>query len=169
MDLQQYELLAELFKYPCEDFHKGLSLSLAVLQKKYPVAAQELQKFSDHLKPKGLEHIGELYTRSFEIQAITTLDVGYVLFGDDYKRGEILSNLVREHESVQNDCGIQLADHLPNLLCLMVKHKDFEFITDLVREILAPALKQMIDEFEPQRIHQKNELYKKQYKTIIET
>ena len=45
----------------------------------------------------------EIYTRTFDVQAITTLDVGYVLFGDDYKRGELLVNLNNEHTKAGND------------------------------------------------------------------
>ncbi|MDE2026929.1 MAG: hypothetical protein KGJ11_00130 [Candidatus Omnitrophica bacterium] len=169
MDLKHYELSADLFRYPDRSFYKNVAELLTLLKEKYPSAGQALQIFFDHIIDKELKCMEELYTRSFEIQAITTLDVGYVLFGDDYKRGEILSNLAREHETAQNDCGIQLADHLPNLLCLMARSKDGGFIKDLVEEILSPALKSMIDEFEPQRIAQKNELYKKHYKTLIET
>ena len=45
-------------------------------------------------------------------QVLATLDIGYVLFGDDYKRGELLANLNQEHRKANNDCGTELADHL---------------------------------------------------------
>ena len=63
----------------------------------------------------------ELYLRTFDVQAITTLDIGYVLFGEDYKRGALLAGLSAEHKKVSNDCGIELADHLPNVLRLLPK------------------------------------------------
>jgi nitrate reductase assembly molybdenum cofactor insertion protein NarJ len=111
----------------------------------------------------------ELFTRSFDVQAATTLDIGYVMFGDDYKRGEMLANLNREHLEAGVDCGTELADHLPNLLRLMAAHQDEELINDLASEILAPALRQMIGEFSTDRIEKRNVSYQKHYKTLIET
>ncbi len=169
MNLKHYELLGDLFKYPDGSFLEKVSRVLNFLEKNYPFAAQEVQIFSGSLRPYSLDCIQELYTRSFDVQAITTLDAGYVLFGDDYKRGEILSLLNLEHQKAQNDCGSELADHLPNLLRLISKSEDIQFIGDLVHEILGSALKKMINEFDPQRMAEKNKLYIKHYKTLIET
>ncbi len=169
MNLEHYQILADLFDYPDVLFVEKTSQALSLLREKYPLAAKEVEIFYDQLFQKKLDSIQEIYTRSFDIQAMTTLDVGYVLFGDDYKRGEILSQLTREHQKVQNDCGRELADHLPNLLRLMSKSQDTELIHELAQEILAPALRTMIAEFELQRIAEKNKLYQKHYKTLIET
>ena len=110
----------------------------------------------------------ELYTRTFDVQAITTLDLGYVLFGDDYKRGELLANLNREHTQHHNDCGTELADHLPNVLRLVPLLDDEDLAAELVTEIIAPALSQMVREFSPERVQKKVASYQKQYKTLIE-
>ena len=111
----------------------------------------------------------ELFIRSFDVQAVTTLDIGYVLFGDDYKRGELLSNLNREHVAAHVDCGHELADHLPNVLKLLARLEDEELIDEFVKQIIAPALNKMIDEFDSERIQKKNESYAKHYKTLIDT
>jgi len=99
---------------------------------------------------------------------LTTLDVGYVLFGDDYKRGALLSNLNQEHSRAQNDCRGELADYLPNLLRLIPKLEDQELLGELVAQILVPALMLMIREFEPERIAKKNANYRTHYKTLID-
>jgi hypothetical protein len=91
-----------------------------------------------------------------------------VLFGDDYKRGELLANLNREHTQHQNDCGTELADHLPNVLRLLPLLDDDDLVAELVAEILAPALSQMAREFSPERVQKKYASYQKQYKTLIE-
>jgi nitrate reductase assembly molybdenum cofactor insertion protein NarJ len=115
----------------------------------------------------------ELFTRSFDVQSVTTLDVGYVLFGEDYKRGELLANLNREHNESGIDCRNELADHLPNLLRLLAVIGDepdkAEMLEELVEEILAPGLRQMIAEFDPERLEEKDECYLQHYKTLIET
>jgi len=169
MKLDHYSKLADLFVYPDENYPKQVAAVLSMLKEKYPFASSEADLFYNQLPVNDVNALRELYTRSFDVQAITTLDVGYVLFGDDYKRGEILSNLNREHIEAENDCGFELADHLPNLLRLIPKLKDEELIQELVHSILAPALKEMVKEFDPKRQVEKDKLYKKHYKTLIET
>ena len=85
----------------------------------------EVEHFLDAIPERTLD-LQELHTRTFDVQALTTLGTGYVLFGDDYKRGALLSNLNREHNDAQNDCRGELADHLPNVLRLIPKLKDQE-------------------------------------------
>jgi hypothetical protein len=46
--------------------------------------------------------------------------LGYVLFAEDYKRGDFLVKVKNEQRKVNNDCGEELADNLPNILTLMV-------------------------------------------------
>ena len=55
--------------------------------------------------PEALDEVQEVFTRSFDVQSITTLGVGYVMFGDDYKRGEMLVNLNRELRDAGIDPG----------------------------------------------------------------
>jgi len=169
MQQKHYHLLAALFEYPGADFPQNVREIKAYLDDNYSKASVELDRFLSLLPSTDLLTMQELFTRSFDVQAATTLDIGYVLFGDDYKRGEMLANLNREHLEAGVDCGTELADHLPNLLRLMAAHQDEELINDLASEILAPALRQMIGEFSADRIEKRNVSYQKHYKTLIET
>lgn len=164
-----YSLLAALFDYPDASFANRVRLLRNHLAAEYPLAIVELDQFLDLLPEDDLLTIQELFTRSFDVQAIATLDIGYVLFGDDYKRGEMLANLNREHLAAKNDCGTELADHLPNLLRLMDRLSDEDLIRDLAYAIIAPALLEMIGEFSPGRVQKKNEANNKHYKTLIDT
>ncbi len=167
MDTTHYRRLAELFDFPGPEFAaRGRALS-GFLRENYPDAAAEVEHFLDAIPARILD-LQELHTRTFDVQSLTTLDIGYVLFGDDYKRGALLSNLSREHTQAENDCGGELADHLPNVLRLIPKLKDQDLLDELVREILVPALMLMIREFDPQRIEKKNANYRKHYKTLID-
>lgn len=167
--LEHYRLIAELFDYPDEFYPVRVEKVLQFLRGYHPEAAKEVESFYVNLPKDNLNAMQELFTRSFDVQAITTLDIGYVLFGDDYKRGELLANLSREHRQAHNDCGRELADYLPNMLRLIAALKDEELVGELVREIVVPALAKMVGEFDPQRIDSKNKLYEKHYKTLIET
>lgn len=167
MNYAHYSQVAELFDFPGPELAPRGRALLDFLREDYPDAALEVEQFLDAIPERTLD-LQELHTRTFDVQAMTTLDIGYVLFGDDYKRGALLSNLNQEHSRAQNDCRGELADHLPNLLRLIPKLKDQDLLEELVREILVPALMLMIREFEPERIGKKNANYRKHYKTLID-
>src|SRR3972149_5650106 len=167
MNYAHYCDLAELVDFPGPEFAtRGRALA-DLLHDSYPDAEAEVALFLDSIPQKALD-LQELYTRTFEVQAVTTLGVGYVLFGDDYKRGALLSNLNREHNDADNDCKGELADHLPNVLRLVPKLEDQALRGELAEQILVPALMLMIREFDPARIAKKNANYQKHYKTLID-
>ena len=167
-DLTHYRLLAGLLEYPEAGYPQTVTGIYKFIDGKYPVATAALERFIEFLPADDLLTMQELFTRSFDVQAIATLDIGYVLFGDDYKRGELLANLNHEHLNANNDCGTELADYLPNILRLMSILQDEELVRDLAYAIVAPALLEMIGEFDTDRIAKKNESYQKHYKTLIE-
>jgi len=157
-----------LFDYPTNGFPDKVNEVQDFLTKNKPEATPLLKPFIDFLNSVSIEEVQELFTRSFEVQAVTTLDLGYLLFGDDYKRAELLVNLSKEHKKAGNNCGIELADHLPNLLRLLSKMDDLTLRDELVVKLLGPALKKMLADFEPTNLESKNKVYKKHHKTIID-
>lgn len=163
-----YHILAPLFEYPGADYPNRVRDVRDCLQGRYSDAVEELDRFIELLPADDLHTMQELFTRSFDVQAVTTLDVGYVLFGDDYKRGTLLANLNREHRNARVDTGTELADYIPNLMRLMAVIEDEEVLHDLAYAILGPALLEMIAEFSAERIQKRNKSYKKHYKTLIE-
>jgi nitrate reductase assembly molybdenum cofactor insertion protein NarJ len=169
-----YEHLAVLFDYPRWDYPTWVQAVYDLLSGRYVVAAAHIDAFARALPTEGepfdpdaLDEVQEIFTRSFDVQSITTLSVGYVMFGDDYKRGEMLVNLNRELRDAGIDPGNELPDHLPNVLRLIARWEDEELREEFVREILHPALERMIEEFGHRRVEQRNELYRKHYKTLI--
>lgn len=167
MTYSHYEQLAYLFDFPTSELVYQVQRNIDYFKKDYPEAAAYFTHFLEGL-PQNLLDLQELHTRTFDVQSITTLDIGYVLFGDDYKRGELLSNLNREHVNAGIDCRGELADHLSNVLRLIPRLQSEELRNELVREILVPSLMLMIREFDPNRIEKKNENYERHFKTLIE-
>lgn len=166
-NLEHYARLAPLFEAPTPGFPDRIRGIAAELRGTYPSAADSIEKLAS-MFPEDPDVLAELYLRTFDIQAITTLDLGYVLFGEDYKRGALLAGLSGEHKKASNDCGLELADHLPNVLRLIPKMEAGEVRDELVSVILGPAVREMMREFVPERIAKKEEIYKKHHKTIIE-
>lgn len=164
----RYELLADLFLYPSEEVKAKIFDIQKYLDENFQSVSDSLRNFSDFVKMTSLKEWEEIYTRTFDVQALTTLDLGYVVFGDDYKRGELLVNLGNEHKAANNDCGTELADHLPNILRLINKIADEEFKHDLIYYIILPALSKIFSDFNKETIEVKNKIYVKHYKTVIE-
>lgn len=172
--LGHYEHLAALFDYPGGDYPSRVQRAYDALAGRYVLAAAEIDAFARALPaeggamtPEALDELQEIFTRTFDVQAITTLGVGYVMFGDDYKRGELFVNLSREHREAGIDCGSELPDHLPNVLRLMARWADRALVAEFAEQILHPALERMIGEFGPRHMEHRNALYEKHFKTLI--
>jgi nitrate reductase assembly molybdenum cofactor insertion protein NarJ len=169
-----YEHLAMLFDYPRRDYPTWVQSIYDLLAGHYVIAAAHIDAFAKGLPtegepftPEALDEVQEIFTRSFDVQSITTLGVGYVMFGDDYKRGEMLVNLNRELRDAGIDPGHELPDHLPNVLRLIARWEDRELVAEFVEQILHPALEMMIGEFGERRMEVREGLYKKHFKTLI--
>lgn len=163
-----YEIYADVFSYPEKSLRNKVENIMQHLENFYPAAANEFKRFSEFAIAADIKSWEEIYTRSFDVQALTTLDLGYVLFGDDYKRGELLVNLSNEHKKANNPCGNELGDHLPNLLRLLGKLDSEELRNDLITHIIKPALAKIFAEFDIRHIEKKSMVYKKHHRTIIE-
>ncbi len=165
---EHYALLAKLFKYPEEDFMLHLKKSQDFLDGIYPVAGNELRPFSGYMKNCRPHERKELFTKTFDVQPICYLDLGYVMFGEDYKRGAFLLNMKGEQQKINNDCGTDLPDNICNVMDLMTISKEDDFIEDLVRNIFIPCVKMMIGEFETARVNLKLKVLRKMHRAIIQ-
>ena len=93
--------------------HRELASALC-----YPVGDETRTVLADF---PGFEQLGsteleELYTRTFDINPVCSLEVGWHLFGEDYNRGAFLvrmRGLLREHGIEE---GAELPDHLESVL-----------------------------------------------------
>jgi nitrate reductase assembly molybdenum cofactor insertion protein NarJ len=175
-NLRHYDRFADLFDYPGRDYPVRVQRAQEVVTSKYPAAVSSLDNFAKALPSEGgpftqeeLDEVQEIFTRSFDVQAVTTLGVGYVMFGDDYKRGELLVNLNRELRDVGIETGTELPDHLPTILRLLAVWQDSDLVTEFVEEILHPALEMMIQEFGPERRELRDKMYRKHNKTLIDS
>jgi len=166
VNLEHYANFSLLFDYPDENYYETLKDVKKIFSTGYDDVLKELEKFEE-LVPKNIYQLQEIYTKSFEVQAVTSLEIGYLLYGDDYTRGDVMVGLNQEHAAANNDCGEELSDHLANVLRLISKMKTKKTIDELVTLMVAPAVENMMKEFTPKNMEQKDALYKKQYKTLI--
>lgn len=167
--LLDYNKISNLFVFPQkDDYVDNVKNIQEYLNEVLPLVGEMLQPFTDVISTVSKHELEDLYLRTFEVQSITTLDIGYVIFGDDYKRGELLVNLNKEHKTYGIDCGNELADNLANILKLINRIEDTELLNDLVNKIIATALTKMIDGFGDNQLQAKEKVYLKHHKTLLD-
>lgn len=140
-----YEILASALEYPGEDWDTRLDRCKQWLTIQEPDVAVQFIRFRRNIKDLSIEKMQELYTQTFDLNPVCTLDIGYHLFGENYKRGELLARLRETESKYELGQSNQLPDHLPVLLRLVAKLEDEELRLALIGEILIPALGKMIE------------------------
>ena len=151
-DFKHYTIIANLFRYPTEKLMDDALETISVLSDKNPEQAEVVKSFIEDFSSLTLHQKQEYYIKTFDIQAVCFLDVGYVLYGEDYKRGDFLVQMKEEQRNANNDCGVELSDHLPNVLTLLSKTRE-KFAEELIATICIPALDEMINKFNMQNAY----------------
>ncbi|OFY67625.1 MAG: hypothetical protein A3H98_00120 [Bacteroidetes bacterium RIFCSPLOWO2_02_FULL_36_8] len=139
--------LAQLFRYPGDTLKSHAEKINKLIQTNYFETSDDYAVFLNFVNTTVPSEIEELYISTFDVQAICFLDIGYVLFGEDYKRGAFLVKMNEEQRRCGNECGKELADHLPNVLTLLSTHPDPVFVNEFVNELFFPAVTKMLATF----------------------
>lgn len=137
------EAVAAALEYPAlrETKRPGTAESPASAS---PALASALQALEAYLAAAPAGEAEERYTALFDLNPVCTLQAGYHLFGEDYKRGELLAGLAAELRRAGIPTGTELPDFLPTLLRLAARSDADERAT-LVDYLLLPALVKMTD------------------------
>lgn len=167
-NLKHYNLLSELFRYPDAEYLNKINACQALMERDYPEAALQLNVFTKYMNNATEDQREEIYTKTFDVQPICYLDLGYVIFGEDYKRGAFLLHMQGEQQRINNDCGSDLPDNICNVFTLLSKSDDEAFIDELAVEIIIPAVKKILAEFASARVELKLQVLKKLHNAIIQ-
>jgi nitrate reductase delta subunit len=136
--------LADLLDYPEASWRSFIESCGELVANGRPESSDAFTAFRETVMTLSLSDLQELYTRTFDLSPVCALDIGYHLFGENYKRGVFLANL-RETEA-PFDLGQehQLPDYLPVLLRLLTKLNDEELRSALIVDCMIPALEKML-------------------------
>ncbi|HKZ78811.1 MAG TPA: nitrate reductase molybdenum cofactor assembly chaperone [Pyrinomonadaceae bacterium] len=142
-----YEGLARLLDYPGADWNALVTSCAELLAGEKSEVAKSFGSFSDRVQTHSLSDLQELYTRTFDLNPVCAMEIGYHLFGENYKRGVFLANLRATEAPYGLGQEHQLPDYLPVLLRLLTKldGKDEDLRASLIRECMGPAIEKMID------------------------
>lgn len=137
-DTINYECLADLLEYPAFDWASKIAAG---------ADNDALTEFRSAIAALSLSDLQELYTRTFDLNPVCALEVGYHLFGENYKRGEFLANLRQTESPFDLGQEYQLPDYLPVLLRLLTKPVDGELRNSLIGQCMVPAIEKMLSSF----------------------
>jgi nitrate reductase molybdenum cofactor assembly chaperone NarJ/NarW len=143
--MEIYNELADLLEYPGPDFQLRLSRCVHLLNSDYSEPLEPLREFCKTMIGIPVSEAQEVYTRTFDLNPVCALEIGYHLFGENYKRGLFLAQLSEMEERLYLAQGGQLPDYLPLLLRLIGRIGEEELRGELIAECIVPALGKMID------------------------
>jgi nitrate reductase assembly molybdenum cofactor insertion protein NarJ len=146
--LQKYSILAGLFDYPDQKTDDLIRLTSDILYANYPAATNIFLHFQQTILGMDLHSREEYFINTFEVEALISMDLGYILFGEDYKRGNFLAMMQQEQISAGNDLGSELADHLPNVMRLLPLMSEQKVAEELAYSIMLPAIREILKKFE---------------------
>jgi nitrate reductase molybdenum cofactor assembly chaperone len=126
--------LALLLEYPDRTFFRLLEECRAV--------EPEIEPFASGVSTMPLAALHELYTKTFDLNAGCTLDMGWHLFGERPERGAFLADLRSRLASARVDEGTELPDYLPQLLKLLVRLPPND--ASRLHATLAPAVDRLV-------------------------
>ena len=130
--------LAYIFSYPQAEYRDRAEKILIGCNRK-PRLTQFWNPFLQFVREKELTEIEETFTSTFDMRPSTCLEVGWHLYGEDYKRGQLLVKMRQTLGKNQIPESVELPDHMSHCLKLLAVLPDDE-ANILVKEYMKPAL-----------------------------
>lgn len=137
-----YDLLARLLSYPAKEYRLAARACQRLLRESFPETPNHLERFTAHVETASLEELEELFTRTFDLNPVCCLEVGWQLYGEDYNRGSFMVQMRQQMRAHSVPESIELPDHLANLLPLLGRMEPEE-AGPLCASSILPALEKM--------------------------
>lgn len=138
-----HDALGDLLRYPDSSWPAAVAQSLRDLSGSNSPAAEPVAKFSEFISGQSLDSLQELFTRTFDINPVCALEVGWHLFGERYERGTFIVNMRQTLRRLHIPESTELPDHLIHVLQALGRMDPEESDLFATRFVL-PALEKMI-------------------------
>jgi len=135
-----YGALAALLTYPETDYAHRIAKCLECAS---PDCRAQLNLFADGVRGLQTDELQELFTRTFDLNPVCSLELGWHLFGENYERGVLLVRMREELRRHQLSESQELPDHFTHVLRL-VGEMEHEYAADFVAACVLPALEKML-------------------------
>ena len=151
--IQILDSIAAIFSYPGDDYSDRVARCKSLLaETKFErddirtTALEGLDRFHASTNGLSVAELEELYTRTFDINPVSSLEVGWHLHGETYERGAFLVTM----RDVLRRCAVEesteLPDHLTHVLMAVGRMEEDE-AQDFVSARLLKAIDKMLEGF----------------------
>lgn len=144
----QFVHLAHLLHYPEEDYRRHFERLNSALTGQQGLE-EMLEPFRTFVANSEFTELEELFTRTFDMNPPSCLEVGWHLYGEDYKRGELLVNMRQALAQYHLPESEELPDHMSHCLQLLARMEPEE-APIFVDEYLLPALEKILESLKPE-------------------
>jgi nitrate reductase delta subunit len=136
-----YQSLAGLLTYPGADYRQRLESGVRLADSE---CGSLLEKFSRSIEGLEVWELEELFTRTFDMNPVCSLELGWHLFGENYERGLLLVRVREELRQFGIHESSELPDHLTHVLELLGR-MNHDRGADFAGACVLPALKKMLE------------------------
>lgn len=130
--------VADLLRYPDQDLATRVGHAVGALVE-HRAALDEVTAFYDEIANVTVCGLEELYTQTFDLNPVASLDLGWHLYGEQYERGRFLANLREREMDAGIDSGTELPDHITAVLPLIGRTNDAKLAA-----LIQPALEKIV-------------------------
>lgn len=144
------ERLALLLQYPREDFLLLVAEAHKNMSGEPGDVTVPFTQFAEGIAGLDTEELQELYTRTFDLNPMCTLEIGWQLYGEDYRRGEFLVKMRQHLQGYGLPESGELPDHMTHALALLARLEPDEAAAFGGQYVL-PALDKMLSGWQQTR------------------
>lgn len=154
------ERIGRLLRYPDADYPAAVAAALEAVRAAAPsaraetsapdtlrAAAAALAAFARAIEGRSAAELQELFTRTFDLNPLAALEVGWHLYGEDYERGAFLVRMRERLRRHAIDEAGELPDHLASLVVLLARLPAGE-AAELAATAVGPAVEHMLPPLE---------------------
>jgi len=135
--------LGSILAYPRDGYRSSVDECRKLLAGGDSEAVVAIDSFSEAIADLDETELEELYTRSFDLNPVCTLEVGWHIYGEQYRRGRFLVQARELLSHVGIDEQGELPDHLMSLLPAVARLEPDHAAT-FAGTYLVPAVNKML-------------------------
>lgn len=143
---QIFDSVSGLLSYPQDGLDRIVGDCKEVLARHESFALESVTTFGSFLEASNIDRMQELYTRTFEINPVCALEVGWQLFGERYERGTFIVRMRQVLRDMNLPESTELPDHLVHVLQALGRMEKEE-AHDFAETFVLPAMEKMLAGF----------------------
>lgn len=137
-----YDQLATLLCYPNTAYPGAVESCCRALAAAEPEIGVHVERFAAAVRGMRPPALEELFTHTFDINPLSSLEVGWQLFGEQYERGTFLLRMRQEMRRLALPESTELPDHLTHVLAVLGRMEP-ERADDFATACVLPAVERM--------------------------